>query len=129
MTRLSVPLPFTLNKFMVFRLPDAHSYKMAWKSLKSKVHKLNYRNINAKFTKVPTDINRFCDGCLADVTPVSNPKNKTKYGGIYRLPNGVEYYLRFHMDTTRLKIMIAADGNTDQYVEWGLQYLGFLLTV
>ena len=99
MTKLSVPLPFTLNKYMLWRRYDRVGHKQNWKRVKPNMLKMNYRNINAKFIKSPSEINRFFDGSLVDVTPTLNPKKKTKYGGSFILPDGNEYLLRIHLDS------------------------------
>mmetsp|Transcript_33291 Transcript_33291/g.30235 ORF Transcript_33291/g.30235 Transcript_33291/m.30235 type:complete len:167 (+) Transcript_33291:4832-5332(+) len=121
MTRLSVPLPFTLNKYMVWRSYDITGYKQNWKRAKPNMVKIGYRNINAKFIKSPSDLNRFFDSSLVDVTPTLNPKRKTKYGSSFLLPDGQEYFIRLHLDSQRIKIMAAPTGNANKSrAEWAV---------
>ena len=104
-------------------------YKRQWKGLKGGSVKSKYKHINAKFIRDHTEVNKYFDNCLVDVTPTLNPKRKRKYGGVFVLPDGSEHYLRIALDTSRIKFAVASHTNGSQSADWVVQYLSYLLTV
>lgn len=128
--QMNLALPITINKFMKFRHGvERNTFKGAWKQLKTRAVTTGYRNINAKFVRNPVEIKKYFDNNLLDVTPHLNPKHKKKYGGIFVLPDNREYYVKFTMDTSRIKILASSGRDEPGYEEWVAQYLSFLLTV
>jgi len=109
---------------------SSSEYKKQWKTLKQTAIKSKYKHINAKFIRDHTEINKYFNNCLVDVTPMLNPKRKRKYGGVFVLPDKREYYLKITMDTSRVKFVVSSGSHSQQqFCEWAVQYLVFLLTV
>ena len=127
---MDIVLPITINKFMEFRQDIVrHSFKEAWKQMKSGASTIGYGRINAKFLINHTDLNKYFENSLLDLTPQVNPKNKKKYGGVFRLPDNREYYLRVSMDNSRIKFMVGSTHMQGGIEERIAQYLTFLFTV
>lgn len=109
---------------------SSSEYKKQWKTNKQTALKSKYKHINAKFIRDPTEINKYFNNSLVDVTPMQNPKRKRKYGGVFVLPDKIEYYIRIAMDASRVKFAVSSGPHSQQqYCEWAVQYLIFLLTV
>lgn len=125
----NVPLPLCVTKFMKMKSADPSVYKKTWKKLKTSAVKSRYRHINAKFIRSHTEVNKYFDNALFDVTPANNPKRKKKYGGVFSLPDKTDYYLRITLDNNRAKIVVSSSASSSQYADWIVQYLSFLLTV
>jgi len=123
-----VPLPLSVNKYMKMKTVSTGEYKKQWKNLKPGSVKSKYKHINAKFIRDHTEVNKYFDNCLVDVTPTLNPKRKRKYGGVFVLPDGSEHYLRVVLDHSRIKFVVCS-ARGSQYADWAVQYLSYLLTV
>lgn len=128
--QMDIVLPITLNKFMEVRHDVVkNTFKESWKQVKFGASTIGYGRVNAKFLINHTELNKYFENSLIDLTPPINPKNKKKYGGVFRLPDNREYYVRIAMDNSRIKFMVGSAHMQGGFEERIAQYLTFLFTV
>ena len=108
---------------------DKSRFKQGWKLFKENSVTAGYQTLNAKFIRNNTEVMKYFDNNLLDITPHVISKQKKKYGGVVDLPDGSEYHIKLTLDNSRMKVSVNSGSTDTPYDELIMQYLTFLLTV
>ena len=113
---------------MEFKYVSTGTFREHWRSLKTDCLKIKRAKHNTKLFRDLDDLNRYFGGMLVDLRSAAPRTQKLKYAGLFHLPDGFEYFIKFGVGQRRCKLSIATKNTSKDTAEKVLQQLAFLLT-